>query len=329
MLVMGIESSCDDTGVAVLKDGKEPLANLLSSQVKIHSIFGGVVPELAARKHLDNILPLTHKALSEAGISLSDIDCIGVTNRPGLVPSLLVGLTFAKGLSFGKDIPLIGVNHLEAHAFAVFLEREVEFPFVCLVVSGGHTNLFLVEDYGVMKLLGKTLDDAAGEAFDKVAKLLGLGYPGGPVIDAISKKGDPSRIRFPVSRVDGYNFSFSGVKTAVMMYLKRENPDLSDEAVKADIAASFQEAVVKALVEKTLKAASDYGVKSVVVSGGVACNSRLREAFCRCSEELGISCHFPSPGLCTDNALMVAYVASYRFERGERDALDLDAFSRI
>ncbi len=329
MLVMGIETSCDDTGVAILKDKREILANLVSSQVRIHSIFGGVVPELAARKHLDNILPLTHSALSEAKLSLSDIDCIGVTNRPGLVPSLLVGVTFAKGLSFGKDIPLVGVNHLEAHAFAIFLERNVEFPFVCLVVSGGHTNLFLVEDYGAMKLLGKTLDDAAGEAFDKVAKLLNLGYPGGPVIDAISKEGDPDYVKFPISKVEGYNFSFSGVKTAVMMYLKRENPDLNNRKIKANLAASFQEAVVNALVEKTFKAAEEYKVKSIVISGGVACNSRLREVSQKMADKCGINCYFPSPKLCTDNALMVAYVASYRFEKGERASLSLDAFSRV
>ncbi len=329
MLVMGIETSCDDTGVAILKDKREILANLVSSQVRIHSIFGGVVPELAARKHLDNILPLTHSALSEAKLSLSDIDCIGVTNRPGLVPSLLVGVTFAKGLSFGKDIPLVGVNHLEAHAFAIFLERNVEFPFVCLVVSVGHTNLFLVEDYGAMKLLGKTLDDAAGEAFDKVAKLLNLGYPGGPVIDAISKEGDPDYVKFPISKVEGYNFSFSGVKTAVMMYLKRENLDLNNRKIKANLAASFQEAVVNALVEKTFKAAEEYKVKGIVISGGVACNSRLREVSQKMADKCGINCYFPSPKLCTDNALMVAYVASYRFEKGERASLSLDAFSRV
>ena len=328
MLVMGIETSCDDTGVAILKNKREVLANLVSSQVKIHSIFGGVVPELAARKHLENILPLTHTALTEANVELKDIDCIGVTNRPGLIPSLLVGVTFAKGLSFGADIPLVGVNHLEAHSFAIFLEKEILFPFICLVVSGGHTSLFLVEDFGCMRLLGRTLDDAAGEAFDKVAKLLGLGYPGGPVIDALSKKGDPNSIRFPIAKVKGYDFSFSGIKTAVNMYIKREKPDLSSPKVKADIAASFQEAVVKALLEKTFGAAKDLGVKNVVISGGVACNSRLRELAQKYAQENRVSCDFPSPKLCTDNALMVAYVATYRFQKGEIASLELDTFSK-
>ncbi len=328
MLVMGIETSCDDTGVAILKDKREVLANLVSSQVKIHSIFGGVVPELAARKHLENILPLTHTALTEADVRLKDIECIGVTNRPGLIPSLLVGVTFAKGLSFGADIPLVGVNHLEAHSFAIFLEKEIPFPFICLVVSGGHTSLFLVEDFGCMRLLGRTLDDAAGEAFDKVAKLLSLGYPGGPVIDTLSKKGNPDSIRFPIAKVKGYDFSFSGIKTAVNMYIKREKPDLSSLKVKADIAASFQEAVVKALLDKTFGAAKDLGVSNIVISGGVACNSRLRELAQKYAQENRVCCHFPSPKLCTDNALMVAYVATYRFQKGEVASLELDTFSK-
>ena len=328
MIVLGIETSCDDTGVAILKDKKGVLANLVSSQVEIHSIFGGVVPELAARKHLDNILPLIDEAFSRAGVEINDIDCIGVTNRPGLVPSLLVGATFAKGLSFAKDIPLVAVNHLEAHTFAIFLEKEVNFPFISLVVSGGHTNLFLVEDFGKMKLLGMTLDDAAGEAFDKVAKLLNLGYPGGPVIDRIARTVDDPSISFPVAKVDGYNFSFSGVKTAVMMYIQKNKPDLSNHSTVAEIAAAFQEAVVEALVKKTMAAALDCGVENVVISGGVACNSRLRERVTEEAEKLNISCFFPSPKLCTDNGLMVAYVASYRFERGEVTPLDFDVYSR-
>ncbi len=323
MIVLGIETSCDDTGIALLKDGRELLANLLSSQVSIHSVFGGVVPELAARKHLDTLLPLLHEALEKSGVSLEDIDCIGVTNRPGLVPSLLVGLTFAKGLAYALGRPFIAVNHLEAHTFAIFLEREVEFPFVSLVVSGGHTSLFFVEDYGKMQFLGGTLDDAAGEAFDKVAKLLNLGYPGGPIIDKLARRGDPNAIAFPVAKTPGYSFSFSGVKTAVMSWLKKHK----DYKVE-DVAASFQEAVIKALMAKTFGAAEDKGVKNIVVSGGVACNSRLRELFTKRAKEKGYQVYFPSPKFCTDNGAMVAFVAYYRFLKGERASLDVDAFSR-
>ena len=323
MKVLGIETSCDDTGVAVLEDGRVLLSNLLSSQVDLHGIFGGVVPELAARKHLDALLPLVDEALLEAGVSFKDIDCIGVTNRPGLIPSLLVGVTFAKGLAYALDKPIVAVDHLEAHAFAIFLEREVEFPFVALVVSGGHTSLFYVEGFGSLKRLGQTLDDAAGEAFDKVAKLLGLGYPGGPAIDRVSKMGDPGAVKFPVARTKGYDFSFSGVKTAVAVYLKK-NPDARPE----DVAASFQEAVVEALVSKTLKAAVDTGAARVVVSGGVACNSRLRERFQEEAGRLGMEVFFPSPKFCTDNGAMVAYVATYRYKQGDRASLDLDVSSR-
>ncbi len=323
MIVLGIETSCDDTGVAILKDGKHLLADLLASQVKLHSVFGGVVPELAARKHLDNLLPLLHEALQTAGITLEDVDCIGVTNRPGLVPSLLMGVTFAKGLAYAAEKPLVAVNHLEAHAFAVFLEKEVEFPFVALVVSGGHTSLFFVEDFGKMELLGATLDDAAGEAFDKVAKLLDLGYPGGPAIERAAEEGNPGAVRFPVAKVEGFNFSFSGVKTAVMTFLKR-HPDFKRE----DVAASFQEAVVDALVSKTMAAAAFKGARRVVVAGGVACNRRLRERFAQEAERAGVEVFFPSPRLCTDNGAMVAFVATYLFRRGETASLELDVFSR-
>ncbi len=322
MIVLGIETSCDDTGVAVLENGCIR-SNLLSSQVELHSVFGGVVPELAARKHLDTLLPLVDRALSEARCSLEDVDCIGVTNRPGLVPSLLVGVTFAKGLSYATGKPLVAVDHLEAHTFAVFLEREVPFPFVSLVVSGGHTSLFYVRDYGVMEKMGQTLDDAAGEAFDKVAKLLELGYPGGPVIDRLAKEGDRDAVKFPVAKVPGYDFSFSGLKTAVMMFL-RKNPGVN----KADVAASFQEAVVEALLRKTHLAVEDRGVKSVVVAGGVACNSRLRERFLEHFSQMGVEVLFPSPKLCTDNGAMVAFVAQYRFTKGEKAPLELDVFSR-
>ncbi len=323
MIVLGIETSCDDTGVAILKDGQELLTNLLASQTELHSVFGGVVPELAARKHLDTLLPLLDKATKDSGISLREIDCIGVTNRPGLVPSLIVGATFAKGLSFALNKPIVPVNHLEAHAFAIFLERKVNFPFIALVVSGGHTNLFFVEDFGKMQPLGGTLDDAAGEAFDKVAKLLDLGYPGGPVIDRISKKGDPDAVDFPIAKVDGYNFSFSGLKTAVATFVKK-NPNVKKE----DVAASFQKAVVEALLLKTDLAVKKRSVKTVVVSGGVACNSYLRARFTEHFGSQDIEVLFPSPKLCTDNGAMVAFVASYRYQKGETADLTFDVVSR-
>ncbi len=324
MIVLGIETSCDDTGVALLKDGTKLLANLLSSQVNLHAVFGGVVPEIAARKHLDTLLLLTMKALEQAGLSLEEVDSIAVTNRPGLVPSLLVGVTFAKGLAYALDKPLVAVDHLEAHAFAIFLEREVDFPFVALVVSGGHTSLFLVEDFGSMRHLGATLDDAAGEAFDKVAKVMGLGYPGGPVIDKLAKGGDFKAIPFPVAKTDGYSFSFSGLKTAVINYVKK-NPNYN----AADVAASFQEAVVKALLQKTLKAVEEFGVPRVVVAGGVACNSWLRKRFTEDLAKRNASVFFPSPKFCTDNGAMVAFVGTYRYGRGERAELSVDVHSRV
>ncbi|BAT71216.1 O-sialoglycoprotein endopeptidase [Thermosulfidibacter takaii ABI70S6] len=323
MIVLGIETSCDDTGVAILKDKEKLLANFLSSQVELHKVFGGVVPEIAARKHLDTLLPLTVKAFEAAEVNLEDVDCVAVTNRPGLVPSLIVGVTYAKGIAYALNKPLVTVNHLEAHAFAMFLERKVPFPFVALVVSGGHTSLFLVEDFGELKYLGGTLDDAAGEAFDKVAKAMGLGYPGGPVIDQLAREGDPNAIAFPVAKTKDYTFSFSGLKTAVIGYIQK-HPNYN----KVDVAASFQEAVVKALLEKTLKAVEEFKVKNVVVSGGVACNSWLRKRFLEECGERDIKVHFPSPKFCTDNAAMVAFVGSYRFERGEVADLSVDVYSR-
>lgn len=325
MIVVGIETSCDDTGIAVLKDKKEVLSNLISSQAKIHSLFGGVVPEIAARKHLDNILPLFDSALKEAKVSLKDIDCIGVTYRPGLTPSLIIGVTFAKALHLATGIPLVGVDHIEAHLFAIMLEEEVEFPFIGLVVSGGHTSLLVANDYLDVEEVGITLDDAAGEAFDKVAKVLNLGYPGGPVIDRIARKGDSSKIKFPIPKVADYNFSFSGIKTNVVNFVKNQN--LDDELI-ADICASFQERVVDFLIAKTLQLVEERNIPRVVVAGGVACNSRLREKFREEGDRKGIKVYFPSPKLCIDNGLMVAYLASCLFERGVRSSIELDAVSR-
>jgi N6-L-threonylcarbamoyladenine synthase len=329
MKVLALETSCDDTGVALLDRKKGILASVLASQVDIHTLFGGVVPELAARKHLEVLLPLTNKVLCEGGISLKEIDCLGVTVKPGLVPALLVGLSFAKALAFGLRKPLIGVDHLEAHTFAIFLQEEIHFPFLSLVVSGGHTSLFLVKDFGEMYIVGQTRDDAAGEAFDKIAKLLHLGYPGGPVIDRIAKEGDPSAVDLPRPMLSGsWDFSFSGLKTAVVQHVKRSRLDINDRRAVADMVASFQTAVVEVLVEKTVMAAKHHETPRIVMSGGVAANSSLRSHMKERAEHEGLQVFFPPLELCSDNAAMVAYVAGYRFARGEKHSLDLDVTSR-
>ena len=328
MRLLAIETSCDDTGVALMDRGRV-VAQALSSQVDVHALFGGVVPELAARKHLEALYPLTIKVLEEGGVTLASLDCIGVTVKPGLVPSLLVGLSFAKALAFGKGLPLVGVDHLEAHVFSIFLERRVGFPFVALVVSGGHTSLFLVKDYGDMALVGQTRDDAAGEAFDKVAKLLNLGYPGGPIIDRMAREGDPNAINFPRPMLGkGWDFSFSGLKTAVVQYVREHGDKLKDSWHLADLVASFQQAVVDVLVEKTVDAARRLDVSRIVVAGGVAANSALRKTMEARAGEEGMEVHFPPLSLCMDNAAMVAFVAAYRFAWGEQHSLDLDVSSR-
>ena len=287
------------------------------------------MPELAARKHLEALFPLTQQVLRESGVSLKEIDCIGVTVKPGLVPSLLVGLSFAKALAFGLNKPLVGVDHLEAHAFSIFLQEEVDFPFISLVVSGGHTSLFMVKGEGEMYLLGQTRDDAAGEAFDKVAKLLNLGYPGGPVIDKLAKEGDPQFIPFPRPLAGaGWDFSFSGLKTAVVQYVREHEGEMRDRQHLAHVVASFQRAVVDVLVEKTLDAARYLRVPRIVVAGGVAANSALRGIMRERGEREGIKVYFPPMALCMDNASMVAYVAAYRFAKGESHGLDLDVSSR-
>ena len=322
MKVLGIETSCDETAVAILKDGKEVLVNLVSSQVKIHEKFGGVVPEIAARQHLKILPVLLKEAFSS--VNPSELDLIAVTHGPGLIGALLVGLSLAKGLSMSLGIPLIGVNHIEAHVFSVFLSYpDLSPPFITLMVSGGHTMIIKVEEGMKMFVLGETLDDAAGEAFDKVARLLGLGYPGGPAIEKASLKGDPSRYTFPRAMMEdkkNFNFSFAGLKTSVLYFLEREK----DYKVE-DVAASFQEAVVDVLVEKTFNAARFTGIRRIVFTGGVSANRRLREKAKERAEKWNYEIFFPPLELCTDNALMVAKAGYEKYLKGETSPLELNA----
>lgn len=334
MHVLAIETSCDDTGAAVLLRGRKILSNVVSSQVEVHRKYGGVVPELASRKHIEMIVPIVTEALERAGLTLQEIDGIAVTQGPGLVGSLLVGLSFAKALAFAHKIPLIGVNHLEAHLSAIFLEEDPpKFPFIGLVVSGGHTSLYRVEGFGKYDLLGQTRDDAAGEAFDKVAKLLGLGYPGGPIIDELSSKGNSKAIRFPRASLGkhSFDFSFSGVKTAVVNYVKTHPEPLGGfpEEVIQDIVSSFQEAVVDVLVKKTFEAAKHEGLKRVVLSGGVAANRLLRKRMEGEASEQKIRVYLPSPSFCTDNAAMVGVVGYEYLKKGLQSPLSLNAFSNV
>ncbi|MCX5909904.1 MAG: tRNA (adenosine(37)-N6)-threonylcarbamoyltransferase complex transferase subunit TsaD [Deltaproteobacteria bacterium] len=330
MKVLGIESSCDETAAAFVVDGQEILSSVVASQVKLHSQYGGVVPELASRQHVETILPVIREALSRAGCGLPDVEAIAVTQGPGLVGSLLVGIAVAKSLAYVLRIPWVGVNHIFSHVAAIFPASSPPFPFIALVVSGGHTSLFRVEDHTRMTLLGKTRDDAVGEAFDKVAKLMGLGYPGGEEIDRLGREGDPRAISFPRSLLEPHSldFSFSGLKTAVLHYVKDHGGALSPPQVR-DVAASFQEAVVDTLWAKVFRAVQRESAREVVVVGGVACNTRLREKFLREGHTSGFRVHFPSPALCTDNAVMVA-VAGFHFLRaGARANLFLNAYSRF
>ncbi len=335
MRILAIETSCDDTGAAIIFDGRKISSNIVSSQVSIHQKYGGVVPELASRKHIENIVPIVSEALDSAKISsLKEIDGIAVTNGPGLVGSLLVGLSFAKSLSFATGIPLIGVNHIEGHLSAIFLEENPpKFPFIGLVVSGGHTSLFRVEGFGKLKRLGQTRDDAAGEAFDKVAKLLGLEYPGGPIIDELSKMGDSRAIRFPRPSLfkNSFDFSFSGLKTAVVNYVKSnpEPPGGYPERRLRDLVSSFQEAVVEVLVRKTVQATEHEKLKKIVLCGGVAANRRLRERMKEEASQKRIKVFTPRPSFCTDNAAMVGVVGYEYLKRGIRSPLSLNAFSSL
>ena len=330
-LILAIESSCDETAAAVVKNGRTVLSNVISSQIALHTLYGGVVPEIASRKHIEKINQVIEEALSEAKVELSEIGAIGVTYGPGLVGALLVGVAEAKAISFATGIPLVGVHHIEGHVSANYIEHpELEPPFLCLIVSGGHTHLVIVKEYGEYEIIGRTHDDAAGEAYDKVARAIGLGYPGGPKIDKLSKEGNPDAIMFPRAQVEGcpYDFSFSGVKSAVLNYLHHAE-QVGEEINRADVAASFQAAVVDVLVDHTLRAAKEYGIDKIALAGGVASNSALRAGMQKACEKSGKKLYFPSPVYCTDNAAMIGAAAYYEFKKGVRHGLDLNAVPNL
>lgn len=325
--VLAIESSCDETAAAVVADGRNVLSNVVASQIDIHKIYGGVVPEIASRKHIKCINPVIEEALVSANTTLDEIDAICVTYGPGLVGSLLVGVGAAKAIAYAKNIPLVGVHHIAGHISANYIEhKELKPPFICLVVSGGHTNIVEVKDYGVYNIIGRTRDDAAGEAFDKVARTIGLGYPGGPKIDKLAREGNREAIAFPRGHIDGapYDFSFSGIKSAVLNYVNGCNMK-NEEYNKADVAASFQEAVIDVLVTRTIMAANEYGYDSIVMAGGVACNGGLREAMQNACEKSGKKLYYPSPVLCTDNAAMIGAAGYYEYMNGVRHDYTLNA----
>ena len=331
VLILAIESSCDETAAAVVRNGREVLSNIISSQIELHKLYGGVVPEIASRKHIEKINQVMEEALSEAGKELKDMDAIAVTYGPGLVGALLVGVSAATAVSFASGIPLVGVHHIEGHISANFIEnKELEPPFICLVVSGGHTHLVVVKDYGEYEIIGQTRDDAAGEAFDKVARAIGLGYPGGPKIDKLSKEGNPDAIVFPRAKVGDsvYDFSFSGLKSAVLNYLNSCQMKGS-EVNRADVAASFQKAVTDVLVEHALAAVKEYGFDKFAIAGGVASNSSLRAAFETACAREKISFYHPSPIFCTDNAAMIGAAGYYEFIKGTRSGMDLNAVPNL
>jgi N6-L-threonylcarbamoyladenine synthase len=333
MLVLGIESSCDETAAAVVRDGREILSSVISSQIEKHKPFGGVVPEIASREHLDKIVPVVEEAFTRADIAKKELNGIAVTIGPGLVGSLLVGVAYAKAMAFALELPLVGVNHIEGHIYSIAFENPpVEYPALALIVSGGHTNLFVVPEPCKYKVVARTRDDAAGEAFDKVAKMLGLGYPGGPIIERLAREGDPRSVRFSLPRMgDGRpDFSFSGLKTAVSKYVRETNlqPVVNGNEVSQEIknlAASFQSVVVRSLVGTTEKLALEYKPRTLIVAGGVACNNALREAARDAASRLGVPVYFPSPHLSTDNAAMIAAAGTVKLLAGERAGLDLNA----
>ncbi len=331
VLILAIESSCDETAAAVVKNGREVLSNVISSQIALHTLYGGVVPEIASRKHIEKINQVIQEALDEAHVTLDDIDAIGVTYGPGLVGALLVGVAAAKAISYAKKIPLVGVHHIEGHISANYIEnKDLEPPFLCLVVSGGHTHLVKVADYGKYEILGRTRDDAAGEAFDKVARAIGLGYPGGPKIEKAAREGDPMAIPFPKAKVNDnpYDFSFSGVKSAVLNYINGCKMK-SIEIVPADIAASFQKAVTDVLIAHAMHAAEEFKIDKLAIAGGVASNSVLREGMRAACEKRGISFYHPSPIFCTDNAAMIGAAAYYEYLAGTRHGWDLNAVPNL
>lgn len=330
MLVLGIESSCDETAAALVEDGRRVRGDAVWSQVAVHREYGGVVPEIASRAHVVNLVPVLNQAFAEAGATLDDVDAIAVTRGPGLVGALLVGVQAAKAIAYARGLPLVGVNHLEGHLCAVFLEaeREPAFPHLALLVSGGHSELVVVHDFGRYELLGATRDDAAGEAFDKVGKMLGLGYPAGPLIDALAQKGDPKAVKLPrAMRGRGLDFSFSGMKTAVATWLKRQGTP--EGQALADLCASFQAAVVDQLVTKTLAALEARGLERLVLAGGVACNQGLRVALKQGAAQHGFELFIPPPKRCTDNAAMIACAGYFRLQRGERADLSLNATATL
>ena len=330
ILILGIESSCDETAAAVVKNGREVLSNVISSQIDIHTLYGGVVPEIASRKHIERINQVIKEGLSQAGVTLADIDAIAVTYGPGLVGALLVGVAEAKAIAFAAKKPLVGVHHIEGHISANYIEnKELEPPFLCEIISGGHTHLVIVKDYGEFEILGRTRDDAAGEAFDKVARAIGLGYPGGPKIDKAAKDGDPFAIEFPRAHLeDSYDFSFSGLKSAVLNYLNKCRMT-GEEISVPDVAASFQQSVVDVLTGNALRAAKEYKADRLALAGGVASNSALRAAFKEKCEKEGIALYVPSPVYCTDNAAMIACAGYYEYMKGVRSGYDLNAVPNL
>lgn len=330
-LILAIESSCDETAASVVKNGREVLSNVISSQIELHTQFGGVVPEIASRKHIEKINQVITQALDDAGVTLADITAIGVTYGPGLVGALLVGVAEAKAIAFAAGKPLIGVHHIEGHVSANYIEHpDLKPPFLCLIVSGGHTHLVIVKDYGEFEIIGRTRDDAAGEAFDKVARAVGLGYPGGPKVDQAARQGNKHAIEFPRAKVEGapYDFSFSGLKSAVLNYINHANMTGAPINVP-DLAASFQNAVVEALVTRAVAAAKEYGYDRLAIAGGVASNSALREAMREACDKEGIQFYYPSPVYCTDNAAMIGVAAYYEYQKGVRHGWDLNAVPNL
>lgn len=331
VLILAIESSCDETAAAVVKNGRTVLSNVINSQIDIHTLYGGVVPEIASRKHIENINPVIELALNQADVTLDDISAIGVTYGPGLVGALLVGVAEAKAIAFAKNKPLVGVHHIEGHISANYIEHpDLEPPFAALVVSGGHTHLVMVKDYGTYEIIGRTRDDAAGEAFDKVARAVGLGYPGGPKIDRLAKEGNPHAIEFPRANVEDapYDFSFSGIKSAVLNHInfcEMKNIEIN----KADLVASFQNAVVDALVSRAIRLTEQMQIKKLAIAGGVASNTALRTALMNECQKRDIAFYSPSPALCTDNAAMIGAAAYYEYIRGTRHGYDLNAVPNL